>query len=103
MPEKPLHVDVDMNAFLKAAVDHVPDSQMKLWLNQVHCGDCVEVMNKMPAKSVGVVVTSPPYNLRNSTGNGMKDGRGGKWENAALVNGYDNHDDDMPYDEYVTW
>ena len=38
----------------------------------------------MPAGSVDLVITSPPYNIRNSTGNGLKDGRGGKWENAAL-------------------
>jgi modification methylase len=33
----------------------------------------------------------------------MKDGRGGKWKNAALVNGYSNHDDNMPHEEYVQW
>ena len=31
----------------------------------------------------------------------MKDGRGGKWANAALQNGYTHHDDCMPHDEYV--
>lgn len=41
-----------------------------------------------------IVVTSP-YNLRNSTGNGMKDGRGGKWSNAALSNGNGNNDDNI--------
>lgn len=103
MTEKTLHVPVDMNAFMKAAVNHVPDSQMKVWLNQAHAGDCIETMNRMPAKSVGLVVTSPPYNLRNSTGNGMKDSRGGKWENAALVKGYDGHEDNMPHEKYVEW
>jgi len=73
------------------------------WINQIHCGDCVDLMNRMPSGSVNLVVTSPPYNLRNSTGNGMKDGRGGKWRNAALLNGYANHDDSMPHDEYVAW
>jgi modification methylase len=76
---------------------------MEQWLGKCHVGDAVELMNKMPAQSIGCIVTSPPYNLRNSTGNGMKDGRGGKWENAALVNGYDNHEDKMPHDEYVEW
>jgi modification methylase len=33
----------------------------------------------------------------------MKDGRGGKWANAALVNGYHNYDDCMPHDKYVKW
>lgn len=48
-------------------------------------------------------VFMPPYNLKNSTGNGMRDGRGGKWKNAALINGYTDHDDAMPHDEYVAW
>lgn len=60
-------------------------------------------MQKMPAESVDLIVTSPPYNLKNSTGNGMKDGRGGKWSSAALLNGYAHHTDDMPHDEYVAW
>ena len=40
---------------------------------------------------------------KDSTGNGMKDGRGGKWKNAALVQGYSHHNDNMPHDEYVAW
>src|SRR5207245_2582039 len=72
-------------------------------LNKNVVGDGVEVMNQMPAESVDLVVTSPPYNLKNSTGNGMRDGRGGKWSSAALVNGYSDHNDNMPHDEYVAW
>jgi site-specific DNA-methyltransferase (adenine-specific) len=67
------------------------------------CGDSIEVMKQIPDESIDLVVTSPPYNLKNSTGNGMKDGRGGKWANAALVDGYDNYDDNLPYDKYVEW
>ena len=33
----------------------------------------------------------------------MKDGRGGKWANAALQNGYSHNDDCMPHEEYVKW
>jgi len=77
--------------------------QIDAYLNRIICGKCEEVMKEMPSESVDVIVTSPPYNLKNSTGNGMKDGRGGKWSNAALINGYDNYDDNMPYDEYVAW
>ncbi len=44
----------------------------------IHSGDCIKVMQTLPAESFRVIVTSPPYNLKNSTGNGMKDGRGGK-------------------------
>jgi site-specific DNA-methyltransferase (adenine-specific) len=101
--ESPLYVNSSMDSLLKAAVNLVPARSMEPWLNKVHCGDCIELMNKMPIASVDLVVTSPPYNLRNSTGNGMKDGRGGKWENAALVNGYDGHSDDMPHEKYVEW
>lgn len=73
------------------------------FLNQNVVGDCVQVMKQMPSESVDLIVTSPPYNLRNSTGNGMKDGRGGKWSNAALMNGYEDHHDNMPHADYVKW
>jgi len=33
----------------------------------------------------------------------MKDGRGGKWSNAALIDGYSNYDDNMPHEKYVEW
>jgi modification methylase len=69
----------------------------------IYTGDCIEIMKSLPVESIRAVVTSPPYNLKNSTGNGMKDGRGGKWANAALINGYDDHEDTMPHDEYVAW
>ena len=57
----------------------------------------------MAPGSVDLIITSPPYNIRNSTGNGLKNGRGGKWENAALQHGYTHHDDCMPHDSYVAW
>jgi site-specific DNA-methyltransferase (adenine-specific) len=69
----------------------------------LHCGDCIQVMSEIPAESIKVIVTSPPYNLKNSTGNGMKDGRGGKWSKAQLIHGYDSHNDNMPHDAYVRW
>ncbi len=79
------------------------DQSLENWTGKIHCKDCIEVMNSLPQESISVVVTSPPYNLKNSTGNGMKDGRGGKWANAALINGYEDHGDDMPHDQYVEW
>lgn len=75
----------------------------KEFQNKIICGDTIEVMKKLPSGSIDLVVTSPPYNLINSTGNGMKDGRGGKWSNAALLDGYTHHNDNMPHDEYVEW
>ncbi len=96
-------VSMEMDDLLTAAVTHVPDGLMKRWLNQVHCGDCLRVMAQIPVGSVDLIVTSPPYNLRNSTGGGLRNGSGGKWENAALLNGYTESDDAMPYDKYVAW
>jgi site-specific DNA-methyltransferase (adenine-specific) len=76
---------------------------VETFLNRVHQGDCIEVMNRMPAASVDLIVTSPPYNLRNSTGGGMRNGSGGLWKNAALLDGYTTSSDDMPYPKYVAW
>lgn len=73
------------------------------FLNRIINGDCLEVMEKIPDNSIDLVVTSPPYNLKNSSGNGMKNGNGGKWANAALIKGYAHHDDCMPHNEYVDW
>lgn len=103
MTEELLHLPVEMDDLLSAAVNHIPRGLMDKWLGKVHCGDCIELMDKMPAGSVGLVVTSPPYNLRNSTGNGMQNGNGGKWPQAQLLKGYDTSEDAMPHDEYVAW
>lgn len=73
------------------------------FIDKIICGDCLQVMRQIPDASVDLIITSPPYNLKNSTGNGMKDGRGGKWANAELVKGYKDHNDCMPHNEYVNW
>ena len=68
-------------------------------------GDCLEVMKGMPDESIDLVVTSPPYNLRNTLGKRGAD-RNGKWRNSKLqTEGYseDKHTDDMPHAEYVQW
>jgi site-specific DNA-methyltransferase (adenine-specific) len=72
-------------------------------MNKVVQGDTLEGMKSLPDAIFDLVITSPPYNLKNSTGNGMKDGRGGKWSNAALINGYSHYDDNMPHEKYVEW
>ena len=35
--------------------------ELRPWINKVHCGDCLELMRQMPADSVDLVITSPPY------------------------------------------
>lgn len=77
---------------------------MTEYLNKIICGNCIEVMKSMPDESIDLVVTSPPYNLKNSTGNGMKAGtKSGRWANNPLQNGYKGHNDEMPHDQYVKW
>ena len=73
------------------------------WLRQVHHGDCVELIGQLPQQSIDLIVTSPPYNIKNSTGNGLKNGSGGKWPQAELIKGYIGHDDAMPHADYVDW
>src|SRR5215216_4017541 len=72
--------------------------------NTIVHGDALTVMRRLPAGSVDLVVTSPPYNLRNSTGNGLcaSNGKSGKWA-AALRQGYDRHADNLPHAQYVAW
>ena len=81
----------------------VPADSLAPWLGKVHCGDAVKTLNQLPAASIDLIVTSPPYNLKQSSGNGMKNGNGGKWPNARLQQGYAAHHDCMPHADYVAW
>lgn len=47
-----------------------------------YLGDCLKVLPNLPAASIGVIVTSPPYNI------GVD---------------YHSYQDDMPRAEYLTW
>ena len=86
-----------------AVPDTVNEKLPSSFLNKIIRGDALDIMRAIPDGSIDLVVTSPPYNLKNSTGNGMKDGRGGKWKNAELIKGYIDYDDNMPHDLYVAW
>lgn len=57
--------------------------QIDKYRNSIIWGDSLDVMRRLPTGSIDLIITSPPYNLKNSSGNGMKDGRGGKWKNAS--------------------
>lgn len=82
--------------------EHVVETEK--YLNKIINGDCLEIMKKMPDKSIDIIITSPPYNLLNSTGNGLKKNTTcGKWKNAAIKNGYTDYNDNMPYDKYIKW
>lgn len=55
---------------------------MKLPINEIICGDCLEVMKDWPDNCVDLVVTSPPYNI-------------GK--------GYTTYNDKMNWGEFMAW
>ena len=76
---------------------------LEKWTNQIICGDCLEVMKTLPKKSLDLIVTSPPYNIRNSTASCMKTGISTKWSGTLMKNGYTHTDDCMPHEEYVKW
>ena len=98
---------------------------MTEYLNRVHHGDCLTVMADLPPACVDLVVTSPPYNLREGSGSGneWKSPKNRRWHSAKLSGedegklpgqthlhpvqllneGYDGHTDDMPYPDYVAW
>ena len=50
--------------------------------DQIVCGDCRRVLTKLPAESVHLAITSPPYNV------GLD---------------YDGHNDSMPNEKYLEW
>ena len=68
-------------------------------------GDALEIMKQIPDESIELIITSPPYNIHNTDGGGMSSigTKNSKWENAALADGYQDHEDNMPHDEYVEW
>jgi DNA modification methylase len=52
------------------------------YLDKIICGDCLEVMRKIPDNTAHLAITSPPYNL------GLN---------------YDNHSDNLTYENYLKW
>jgi site-specific DNA-methyltransferase (adenine-specific) len=67
-------------------------------------GRCEDVLRDMPPESVDLIITSPPYNLGNSTGGSFPAGKVyGKWSGSSLAGGYDEHRDNLPWPEYIAW
>lgn len=79
----------------------------------IYHGDCRDVVPGL--SGIGVVVTSPPYNLRmgidgvarvafhERSGRNLSTGRKAAKIGAAFAMGYESHDDGLPIDEYVQW
>lgn len=62
----------------------------------IYHGDCLEVLPTLAG--VGLVLTSPPYNLCNG---GSLSGSGKEW--TGLAEGYGLYTDDLSHDDYVLW
>ena len=54
-------------------------------------GDCEEIIKHLP--KVDLIVTSPPYNLNNTSGS--------EW--SRLSNGYESSLDNLDFDTYKVW
>jgi site-specific DNA-methyltransferase (adenine-specific) len=81
----------------------------------LYLGRCEDVLPEI--NGVDLIVTSPPYNLGVSPGGGFARNHGhydpeggyrlrggaGKWSGGALVDGYGDYDDKMPWEAYVKW
>lgn len=42
----------------------VPKQDLRPWLDRVLCGDCLDVLARIPAGSVDLIFADPPYNLQ---------------------------------------
>ena len=59
-------------------------------------GDCLEILPQLDP--VDLIITSPPYNLGNTTGGGFGDW--GIWKSPDIMDGYDESIDNLPMDVY---
>ena len=65
----------------------------------IYLGDCREILPGLA--DIGLVVTSPPYNLGDTSN--YKMGRPPSSMENHLSNGYNSYSDDLPHGEYVAW
>lgn len=74
-------------------------------LDHIHCMDALSLLRGLGTGSVDCVVTSPPYNMGTPLNGAELTSKSQKnWGHSTLMmEGYDNHNDAMPYPEYVAW
>lgn len=73
--------------------------------NHIYNVDALTLMRAMVSESADCIVTSPPYNLRNSTGGGFTGHNDkGMWPKQPMRHGYGGlYTDDLPHDKYIKW
>jgi site-specific DNA-methyltransferase (adenine-specific) len=52
-------------------------------VNEVHEGDCLDVMRQFPDNCVDSIITDPPYNLTDKSGNGGFMGK--RWDASGIA------------------
>ncbi len=63
-----------------SCVSRQTNTDILKWLDKIYCGDCLEVMQKIPADSIDLIVTSPPYaDARKHTYGGILPDRYTQW------------------------
>jgi len=68
--------------------------------NQITNEDCLTFLRRMPSESIPLIVTSPPYNLRNTTGGTTeKSFQSKNW----FPQPYDSCQDRLPRCKYIEW
>jgi len=68
---------------------------MTLPVNQIVCGDCLELMAEIPDKAIDLVLTDPPYGIGMHRQIGLKKGEtGNKWDKFST-----HKWDDLPPDK----
>jgi modification methylase len=69
-------------------------------LGKLYHGDCLEIMPQL--EPVDLVITSPEYNINNTSGGGIKGAtNSGLWKSAKLANGYIHNKDNISNRDYV--
>ena len=66
------------------------DTNLDPFLDKIICGDCLQLLEQLPADSIDLVITSPPYNV--DLGN-----------NRYHKNPYDLYRDNREHSEYIEW
>jgi site-specific DNA-methyltransferase (adenine-specific)/modification methylase len=70
------------------------------FINKIICGNCLEVMKKIPNGAVGLTITSPPYNMRTRIRNGKYTTRE---KSEHFSKKYQHFGDDLSILDYYTF
>ena len=74
--------------------------KLQMELNKVYLGDCLDLMPHIKSKSIDMVLTSPPYNMRTRIRNGKYTARE---KSEHFSKKYKHFGDDLPIDEFYSF